>query len=459
MLGLAFWSKYRHQQDRTEFLLAGRKVGVTFGAMSAAVSWIWAPALFIGSQKAYEQGVAGLFSFAFPNFFALIFFSFIALKARKIFPNGFTLPQLMKRKYDRKTHTLYLVQFIGLQVCSFAIQLLAGSTLISLLTGLSFPIVGLSLIIIALSYSLIGGLRASILTDVIQMSLILLVIGIVVPTAVDSAGGIDKVAEGLAGINGIGGNFLDPWILYSFGIPAAVTLLTGPAADQMHWQRAFSLKSNKQVVKTFTLGACLFIAVPLSLSTLGFLAANPDVSAGWEITTTQMIGPTAVAKLLPDIMLLGFSIMLISGLCSTLDSILCAVSSLTAIDIFNEHKDEKTPKGHKVFLARLGMLGVALFGLMMIMIPGINIIYLWFFATTFRAPSFIPTILTMFWKPMSSNTVFWAILSAILTGGPTYVTGAIMKNPHLIVAGSLLPLIISAGVCVGLTKFSAHQKH
>ena len=453
MLCLALWSKYKHQQDRVEFLLAGRKVGVIFGAMSAAVSWVWAPALFVGSQKAYEQGVAGLFSFTFPNFFALILFSFIALKARKIFPNGFTLPQFMKEKYDKKTHILYLIQFVGLQACSFSIQLLAGSTLISILTGLSFPVVGISLIIIALTYSLIGGLRASILTDVLQMTLILLVIGTVVPLAVNNAGGFEKIIGGLAGFKGVGGNFLDPWILYSFGIPAAITLLTGPVADQMHWQRAYSLRSDKNVIRTFTLAACLFISVPLSLSILGFLAANPEVSANWNITNPQMVGPITVANLLPDFMLLAFAIMLLSGLCSTLDSILCAVSSLTAIDIFNEHKRTERHKGQKVFLARIGMFGVALIGLMMILIPNVNIIHLWFFATTFRAPSFVPTILTMFWKPMSSNVVFWSILIGFLIGGPTYVVGAVTQNAHLIVAGSMLPIIISGLIC-----FFSHHK-
>lgn len=458
MLSLALWSKYKHPQDRVEFLLAGRKVGVLFGAMSAAVSWVWAPALFVGSQKAYEQGIAGLFSFTFPNFFALILFSFIALKARKIFPNGFTLPQLMKEKYDRKTHTLYLIQFVGLQICSFSIQLLAGSTLISILTGLSLPFVGISLIFIALTYSLIGGLRASILTDILQMTLILLIIGTIVPLAVDSAGGIEKITDGLAGIKGIGGNIFDPWILYSFGIPAAITLLTGPVADQMHWQRAYSLGSNKNVIKTFTIAACLFILVPLSLSILGFLAANPDVSGSWNITNPQMVGPIAVANLLPNIMLLGFAVLLLSGLCSTLDSILCAVSSLTAIDVFNEHKEQEKRKGHKVFLARIGMLAVSLIGLLMILIPGVNIIHLWFFATTFRAPSFVPTVLTMFWKPMSNNSVFYSILIAFGISAPTYITGAVLKNPHLVVAGSVLPIIISGLICVALNRKSSSTR-
>ncbi len=447
MITLALWSKQRHQENRVEFLLAGRKVGVLFGAMSAAVSWIWAPALFLGSQKAYEQGIAGIFAFLVPNFFALIVFSFIALKARKIFPNGFTLPELMKEKYGSKVHKLYLFKFISLQTCSFSIQILAGSTLISLMTGISLPIIGLCLTLIALSYSIIGGFRASIITDVIQMTIILGVIAYVIPNAIDRTGGFVSVVDGLAGINDVGGHILNPWILYSFGIPVAITLITGPVSDQMHWQRAYSLGNDQNVLKTFFIAACLFISVPLSLSVLGFIAANPDISQGWHISNPQMVGPITVSYLFSDTVLIAFSLMLISGLCSTLDSILCAVSSLTAIDIFT-HDSHEQGTGRKVYLARLGMVGVATVGLAMAILPGIQIIHLWFFATTFRAPSFIPTILTLFWKPITAKSVFYAISLSIIIGGPTYIVGVIIKNPHLIVLGSMIPLIISAIVCL-----------
>ncbi len=94
------------------------------------------------------------------------------------------------------------------------------------------------------------------------------------------------------------------------------------------------------------------------------------------------------------------------------------------------------------------MVAVSIVGLLMALLPGINIIHLWFFATTFRAPSFIPTILTMFWKPMKGSVVFYAILAAFLIGAPTYVIGALNQNSHLVVAGSVLPLIISGAICL-----------
>src|SRR6185436_5095789 len=95
IISLTTWIARRHRLDKVDFLLASRKLGMLFAATSIASSWIWAPALFVAAQKAYEQGVAGLFWFIAPNFLALIVFAPFALRIRKRLPLGYTLPQYM----------------------------------------------------------------------------------------------------------------------------------------------------------------------------------------------------------------------------------------------------------------------------------------------------------------------------------------------------------------------------
>ena len=107
-------------------------------------------------------------------------------------------------------NVLYLIQFLGLQVSSFAVQILAGAALIQILTGLSFPVVAAALVMIALSYSTLGGLRASVVTDFLQMALIFVVTAVTVPWVVLKAGGITAISAGLGGATGEFGNLFDP---------------------------------------------------------------------------------------------------------------------------------------------------------------------------------------------------------------------------------------------------------
>ena len=57
----------RRSQTAASFHVADRKLGLIQSAMSIAATWIWAPALFTSAEKAYTNGIPGLFWFLVPN--------------------------------------------------------------------------------------------------------------------------------------------------------------------------------------------------------------------------------------------------------------------------------------------------------------------------------------------------------------------------------------------------------
>src|SRR3989338_4169142 len=76
---------FRRKATSLSFLVSERSVGLLLGTVTTAISWVWAGALFVWSQKAYGQGIPGLFWFAFPNGLAFIVFSFWAGRMHEIF--------------------------------------------------------------------------------------------------------------------------------------------------------------------------------------------------------------------------------------------------------------------------------------------------------------------------------------------------------------------------------------
>ena len=450
IIAFTIWISRRYSRDKVEFLLANRSLKMWPAAMTIASSWIWAPALFLSAQKAYEEGVSGLFWYVMPNFLALIVFAPLALRIRKKLPLGYTLPQLMRHRHGRGVHVLYLIQFLGLQFCSYAVQILAGATMIHIMTGLSFHLVALILASITLTYTWFGGFRSTVITDFIQMALILGVASVVVPWVVIEAGGPSAIAGGLAGVRGGSTSPFDPWVAFTFGIPVTIGLLSGPIGDQMHWERAYAIQSDRKVIPTFLLAAVLFIIVPLTLSVLGFVAANPSVSAGWTITSNQMIAPVTVTNLLPGAMAVIYTLMVLAALCSTLDSVLCAAGALVAVDVdqdtLEREKDEHDRR--KLRIIRIGMLVTAVLGLGIAFIPGLQIVHLFLFYGTWRASTMIPTVLTLYWDRLNSRLVFVAILGSLIFGAPVYAAGTILKNPYLSVAGSLTVVLFGFLSCV-----------
>lgn len=158
----------KKEKNVERFCVGNRKENWIMSALSIAATWIWAPALFVSTEKAYTNGFVGLFWFLVPNVLCLIIFIPFAKRIRKEMPEGITLSGYMRDKYHSEgVKRVYLFQLMGLSVLSTGVQLLAGSQVLSTATGISFELVTVLLAVIALSYSLFSGIKASMLTDAI----------------------------------------------------------------------------------------------------------------------------------------------------------------------------------------------------------------------------------------------------------------------------------------------------
>jgi Na+/proline symporter len=181
-----------------EFHVAGRNMGAVRSALSIAATWIWAPALFTSAERAYLQGVPGLFWFLAPNIMCLLLFIPFAEKIRAMMPRGITLSGFMGERYGPAAKRAYLFQLSALSVLSTGVNLLAGAAVLKTITGLPFPLLTVVLAAIAFSYSQFSGIKASVLTDAVQMIFILAACLLFVPWALHRNGPASLVA-GIAG--------------------------------------------------------------------------------------------------------------------------------------------------------------------------------------------------------------------------------------------------------------------
>ncbi len=438
-----YFSRWKGWQTKEGFLLANRKVGWVLGGFSIASSWIWAPALFVSVQVAYQMGLAGIFWFTLPNVIALLIFALFAPRIRSRLPQGYTFTQYIKHRLESdRVHKVFLFPYLFYQLMAVVVQLFAGGSLLSLLTGIPLTTVMPVLALIVLIYTLISGFRASIVTDFIQLGLIYLIGLVILPLAWSSAGGIHAISAGFQGIQGIKSIF-DPGVAFSFGIVTAIGLIAGSISDQSNWQRAFAVKEG-QVVKAFLFGSLLFAIVPIALSTLGFLAVNPALHIALpKGTDVSMIGVQTVASLLPFWAVSLFVVMLLAGLSSALDAGLSAASSLWVTDII------KKPLGDKqsIRAARWSMVGITILGLLVslgaVYIPHFGLQQLWWVFNTIAACIMVPTVLSLYWDKLSERGVFWGVLFSFVIGIPLFIYSNILDKPIWVVGSSLFIVAVS----------------
>lgn len=441
------WFFTRHKNLTNEyFIISDRKVRWWLGAGSIAASWIWAPALFISSQIAYQLGLPGIFWFVFPNVIAVAIYILLAPKMRNLFPQGHTLPEFMRTKLgDEKVHQLYFFGYSFYQLMAVSVQLFAGANLIFLLTSIPVPISIFLLAGIVLTYAWISGFESSVVTDFVQLAMIFIGLALVIPPVLGSAGGLQAVLNGIGGVTGKNTSLFDPAVAFSFGIVTSIGLIAGAVCDQQFWQRAFAFR--KESIKLgFFAGAILFGIVPVTLSLLGFIAAGPNSGVNLPVgTDPSMIGVLTVAHYLSPVFLVIFVLMLLAGLASTLDSALSAFSALYTVDAkpYKESADLKTPRKGMLIILLLGV-AVALFTAF---IPGFGLSQLWWIFNAVAASLFVPTILSIYWKKLTAKGVYYGIILALATGLPIFIYGNFANNNGLIVASALYIVAVNLAMC------------
>lgn len=441
ILGLVFLVA-RSRRDSEDFLLMGRKLGVFNGSISMAVSWIWAPAVFIVSLQAYQQGLPGVFWFTVPNILTFFVFAIFAIKMRRMLPEGYAVSDIFKYRFpeDNSAHLASRVVVFGYQLGAIIINCVAGATLINLLSGIPYHFGVLFMAGLSLTYSLVSGLRASVITDVVQMLMILVIALIIVPWVVHASGGWSFVSTGLGGESGSFRNIADVNVAYSFGIATTLGLISGPVADQMFSQRAFAAKKSA-IVPIFIFGGLIFGIVPVVLSILGFVGASASQAGLLQVSDPQMVGPEVVGYYLPKWALGLFAIMAFAGLTSTLDSALTAIGSLTASSDFPNSSSDAS----KLRRARVGMLIFAAIGVGIALLKP-QLLWVFLIYGALASALFLPAFMALYWEKLTGNAAGTGIFAGFLIGTPLSVYANVNGNTNLIVAAALISLLLSGVV-------------
>lgn len=442
MVAIIFMLRKR-EQTKAEFLVANRTAPWLLTAFSMAATWVWAPSMFTAAEKAYTQGFAGVFWFVVPNVLTLILFAFFANKMRKLRPEGWTFSDYIREKYSNRAHNMFLTESFGLQICSLAVQLLAGATIFHKVTGIPFFWTTIILVSIPLLYSLANGIRGNIASDFVKMAFIAVVLLLGLPIMTSNAGA-ETFFNGLGGLTGNYRHLFDSTgiaVMLSFGIPTTIGLLSGTFGDQMFWQRVFCVK-QENVKRTMITAAFIFGIVPISLSCFGFFAAGAQL----PIADTQLVNVGAVIAFMPKWFLYLFFLLILSGLISTVDSILCAVSSVAGHDIVNRIEEKTGKKFNAVKVARIAMVLVAILAVCVANIPGITITYLFLFYGTLRSSVMLPTIFAIKGYKMSESGLFYGIIASLCIGLPIFAIGNLNGWVPMIVAGSLLTIGLSGAI-------------
>ena len=344
-----FWGRKAKQLD--DFMLAGRNVGMALGTATAMATWVTSNTTLVAPQFALQLGIWGMLGYSL-GCIGLILFAPLVKRIRSLVPHGYTSGDFIRLRYGVWTWRLFLLISMCYAIGWLISMGMAGGVLIHALTGIDYQYGMTVILVICVTYTLLGGLRAVIGTDFIQTILILLGV-IILAVLTISEIGFEKMHQDVLAERPELLNLLMPAaIMFLFN-----NLLFGIGEifhSNVWWSRAFAFREGVGS-KAYLLAGIIWAPIPI---VAGFIALSVS-SLGLNVPAADMVGPMVSAKLLGFTGAVIVFIVVFSSLASSLDSLLAATSDLILQDIYRGHinpdaSDEQLRRIAKMIIVLLG---------------------------------------------------------------------------------------------------------
>ncbi|MCH2043020.1 MAG: sodium:solute symporter family protein [Saprospiraceae bacterium] len=296
-IGSYLASRKKTQASDEDVLLAGRSIPLWIAVFTMSATWIGGGYINGAAEATYNSGLVWVqapWGYALSLIIGGLFFA----KKMRRFKFRTMLDPLAQRFGQRMTAVLFLPALFGELFWTAAILSALGSTF-GIVLGIGFEESILLSAFIAIAYTALGGLWAVALTDVLQMLLLLLGLGLTLPYAVEAVGGWDLAwssyeqkytggASLLPSWESLGGSYFTWW-------DYALLLIFGGIPWQVYFQRVLSAK-NESTARNLSIFAgviCLLAAIPpIVIGVVGSAAVD----------NLSIVAPAESLQILPEIM-------------------------------------------------------------------------------------------------------------------------------------------------------------
>ncbi len=393
-------------QGINNYLTANRNIGLFSLTTSLVASALGAWILFGPASASTWGGIGAVIGYALGTGFPMIFLIYLGKKIRSDFPKGSSLIEYMRQKFGKSLFKLILLMTIFYMFIFLCAEVTAVAVLINYISGTELWITALIVIISTLTYTLYGGLRASIFTDNIQMFVIAVLLLITI-SYITLFNGDNFSFEFIESKN--------PQLLSSSYVPsytAGLTFFIAVAATNLfhqgNWQRVYAAKNYEILKKGLMISFLIIVPIVFFMGFIGMVSFSIDPTNRPDLGFFTLLLKEQTELLSLLIIVLGLALTI-----STVDTLVNAISSLFVVDgkaTFNFDKKTDYLKLSKYFIIGLSII------VFIVASKGFDILYLFLLADLFCC-AFVLTVFYSFYnKRINEKTAYISIIIALIAG-------------------------------------------
>ena len=422
IVGIAYSKRY---QGINNYLVANRSVGTFSLTASLVASALGAWILFGPSSAATWGGIGAVIGYALGTAFPLFVLVYLGKKFRTTYPKGKTLIEVIRIRFGTKLFKLILFLSIFYMTIFLIAEVTAVSILINYISGTDLWITALIVIISSLSYTLYGGLRASIFTDTIQF----IILGLLLLIAFYYLISFNSNDFNFEFIKINKPNLLSTNYLPNF--TAGLTFFIAVAATNLfhqgNWQRVYAAKSNDVLKKSLIFSFIIIIPVVFLMGFSGLIAVSQNSSVIPDLAFFSLLLKEQTVFLSIIILVLAISLTI-----SSIDTLINAISSLIVVDgkrIINFKGDYlKISKQFIIFLSLVAFLVSSI---------GFSILYLFLLADLFCCAAVLSIFYSFYTKSLNEKNILASIIIGLIGGLLLFPSPDFSKS---LLVGIILPV-------------------
>ena len=402
-IGLVYSKNY---QGLNNYLTANRSVGFFSLSTSLVASALGAWILFGPASAATWGGIGAVIGYSLGTAFPMIALIYLGKKIRTVFPKGKTLIEFLRKRFGKNLFKLILLMTIFYMFIFLCAEITAVAMLINYISGTALWITALIVLVATLSYTLYGGLRASIFTDTIQ-SIIVLILFLMSVAYLISFNGDQFSFEFIKQNNS---HLLSAAYIpnYTAGLTFFIAVAATNLFHQGNWQRVYAAKNNDILKKSLIVSFIAIIPIVLFMGFSGLVAISVNTKVNPDLAFFSLLLKNQTEFLSVIIIVLALSLTI-----STVDTLVNAISSLVVVDGKNTFKFNK--KTDYLIISKYFIIILSIIAFI-VASKGFSILYLFLLADLFCCAAVLTVFYGFYNKRLTEKTAYLSIIVGLIVG-------------------------------------------
>ena len=403
IIGVGIW--YRKSKNNEDYFLASRQLPAWLLAITFIASWWGGGSAIDLVDHAYRNGLSTFWIYGVPVLIATALMYLFAKGIRNV--GTISQPQLMNRRYNATVSLLLTIFIIIFMVIASAVQVIVIGKFFQAFFGLSYVTGACLGTLVVLTYSLFGGFKGVVLTDLLQFIFFLLTVVILFYVAYDQSGGMEAVkAVAVANQNTGYTSFFHN---VSDNLAYVITFGTSWMIQANIWQRISAAKKATDARKMMIISFIAFIPLYRLVTYTGLFA-----SVFFDAVPKTGIIPAMISNLSNPVL----SSILFVGLCaaimSTMDSLINTGALSLTIDIYGNYINPDASSSHNVTVARFSTIMMGASALLIALKIKSVLTISWIGSDYLTSGAFVPLVLGFLWARGTSTAATISMIFGLL---------------------------------------------